>query len=231
MIKILTVLLSVFVLFLFGCGSSNDTEIADAADTNTYNYSDDYADAYNRSDDGQSHAFVRGIIDGNLYTNEYLGLTFTKPDHWVFGSDEDLANAMGIASEFMSAAGMELTEDMLNAQSVAELLVANTGTGSSVNVTVENLAQTVRDMTMTESQFLDITRQHLEGIMPEYMAEIVGSVEIGGNVFEGMRAVIGQTGMVQYIYVRRIDGFMMQIIISGSAADDEFNEILTWFSN
>ena len=33
----------------------------------------------------------RGTIDGDVYTNEYLGFKFTKPESWVYSTDEEIA--------------------------------------------------------------------------------------------------------------------------------------------
>ena len=38
----------------------------------------------------------RGKIEESVYTNEYLGFKFTKPESWVFSTDEEIAEAVGL---------------------------------------------------------------------------------------------------------------------------------------
>lgn len=43
--------------------------------------------------------FSRGVVDGDTYTSEFLGLTFTKPSNWKFLSDEEIKTAFNLSSQ------------------------------------------------------------------------------------------------------------------------------------
>ncbi len=43
--------------------------------------------------------YSRGTVDGNVFTSTFSGLTFTKPDDWVYYTDEEIADATGTALE------------------------------------------------------------------------------------------------------------------------------------
>ena len=47
-------------------------------------------------DSKKSPELSRGIIEGDIYTSEYLDLTFTKPESWVYSTDEEIAAAMNL---------------------------------------------------------------------------------------------------------------------------------------
>lgn len=63
--------------------------------------------------------FVRGSWEGNVYTNDSIGLAVTVPESWAVASDEDLAVMMGIAIE-QSNSQMQISEEILKAQACYE---------------------------------------------------------------------------------------------------------------
>ena len=52
-----------------------------------------------------------GTWDGNIYTNEYLGLRFIMPGDWFIATDDEIADAMEFGAYYLDIAGGELPDD------------------------------------------------------------------------------------------------------------------------
>ena len=84
-----------------------------------------------------------GAVDGEYYSNPMLGLRFRIPEGWtVFGQAENLENNGFVADG-------TLIDQIAAAPMVMLMLCSNESSGSSVNITVENIPEG-----MTEEEYI-----------------------------------------------------------------------------
>ena len=114
-----------------------------------------------------------GSWDGNLYTNEFLGLTYEKPEDWTRHSDEQIKEIMDIGLELTDAS--EISKKLAEITSVTYMMTSSTvGTNFILmsekqisDVSVEDYAEALKrglaDQTIVNYQLSDIKNETIDG--------------------------------------------------------------------
>lgn len=91
---------------------------------------------------GQEEKFVpaRGTTENGVYSNTAFGISFSGDENWYYYSDEEVAASMGISAEDIPSADDE--KALAEAGIIYDMYCADTSTGTTVNITFENLAAT-----------------------------------------------------------------------------------------
>lgn len=157
----------------------------------------------------------RGVIEGDVYKSEFIGIEFTKPESWIYSTDEEIAEALNMGADFLVED--KFKEAIENSDSVYDMMVKDSITGTNINVGVENLARTL-STNATEKQYLDALKSQLsevssmEVIFPEeYDSAKLGDTEFTRAICEAK--VMGVT-MTQAHYVRKVDGYMCYVVVT-----------------
>lgn len=109
-----------------------------------------------------------GVIAGNTYYNEALGIYMTLPDNWRFLSDVDLASQMGYDSKYASREGLAT---LLSQNSAAcGMYAVASDTASNANLMVQDLGIY---RSLDEATYLDLAKDSLTGAL-----ESVGYTDI-----------------------------------------------------
>ncbi len=103
---------------------------------------------------------TRGTINGNVYQSDFTGITFTKPDHWRYFTDEEIAEAVNIGKEVLDVNAFENT--VLEYSSVYDMVVINEKTGQNLIVGYENLSLTV-GKSISEGEYYEYLKESLIG--------------------------------------------------------------------
>lgn len=157
----------------------------------------------------------RGTVAGDVYTSEYLGLSFTKPESWVYSTDEEIAAAMNLGVD------MFLSENFKNAlennPSIYDMMVVDTITRSSINVGFENLSKTFAS-NITVEQYVEALKTQLGSIsaMQVTFPETLATVKLGATEFTKVDCTVTVQGvsMKQVYYLNKADNFMRFIIVT-----------------
>ena len=177
---------------------------------------------------------VRGSWKGNIYTNEYGGFTFNMPSDWLYGSDEEIANVMKISSDLMAEAGARISSEMMKQTTVVDMAARNIHTGSNISITYENLSMQIGGSQISETTYLEILKLQLTSLNPERMSytfEDAKDATISGETYKVMvcsAEYAGSGKMEQYVYVRKIDAYLLQITVTVNDGDSH-NEIMSCF--
>lgn len=174
-------------------------------------------------DENKKVELSRGIIDGDVYKSEYLGLEFTKPSSWVYSTDEEIAASMNLSADML---GDKFKEAVENNPSVYDMMVVDSLTRTNVNITYENLAKSM-STNITEEQYLEAVKQQFAGItgMTVKFTDGIEKVKLGDNEYTKVTAKTTASGitMTQVYYVRKIDKYMSIVvatIVSGYTVTD-----------
>jgi len=174
-----------------------------------------------------------GEWDGNVYTNEQLGLTFTMPEGWESLSIAELAQQSGVGSDMFDGISEDEIEEGLN----LIIMNATSPTGSMVNITIERVAGRV-----TAANYMEAGIEALEAELGTPISHISGDARIGGNnwrqygyeldigVLMGMEP--GELGMyMNGRFLVNVDGgFARLISITQVDGSETIDEIIGMFS-
>ena len=159
----------------------------------------------------------RGTIDGDVYTNEVLGFTFTKPASWIFSTDEEIAALVNISVE--SILGENFKNALENNPTVYDMMVVDSLTGSNINLGYENLAKSMAT-NITIEQYIEVIKNQFESIpgMTVTFPETHDSVKLGDGQFTRVVCTTQMQGvpatMTQLIYLQKIEGYMASLIVT-----------------
>lgn len=207
---------------LICCTSCNMGNIADAvSDAVSEGVSEGMEDINEAVSEGVSNVaeevnkeITRGTIDGNVYHSDYSGITFTKPDEWVYSSDEQIAEIMNVGKEVLDTNSFQ---DMaLEMSSVYDMAVTDNATGTNMSIFYENLALS-NSSDITESEYSDVMMEQLT-LQTAMTSEVIDqtTVTISGNEYLRVTCNVDYSGiaMTQVYYLRKIDSFMNGIIVT-----------------
>ena len=150
--------------------------------------------------------YERGVIEGQTYTNESLGVTIEVPSEWTFLTDEQLQELSGVAKEQFD--NEEMTQAMDQVGSLMDMYAANPATGDNVSLTVEK--KTVL------SQLLDG-----KGYIKTAQTSLQSTLEASG--FEN---VVLKEGTVE-----TANGELPCLYVSSTFNGNDVNQILAVYSN
>ncbi|MBR5515183.1 MAG: hypothetical protein IKU52_03155 [Clostridia bacterium] len=167
---------------------------------------------------------TRGVIEGNVYTNDYSDLTFTATDGWSYSTDEDLAAVMNIGKEQFAA--NDISKNLAELGTVYDMMVNHTDTGSNFMVMYENMDVTNLGRDADENKYLDILKENLSkqsGISYELMNQ--DTVTFGENDYlkASFSVTVDTVEISQVYYLRSIDNVMCCMIatpVNGVVIED-----------
>lgn len=152
-----------------------------------------------------------GTIDGNVYTSDYLGITFNAPDGWKYATDEELAAMVDAALDITDYNSL-----LYELQVVYDMMAVDPLTNSNVIINFENLSVTGNE-NMTVDEYVEITKNSLNAV--EVFTYTFGGEEkitFGGKEYTKVSAVCEYNGVVmkQVYYVTKIDNYIAYIIVT-----------------
>lgn len=171
--------------------------------------------------------FTRGTITDAVYTSTYSQLNFSAPSTWVYSSDEEIAELMDITAAQLSES-VKFNEEVLEKATIYDMIVRNPLTGSNIIIMYENLAVQFGGIRYTENQYLESAKQMLSQTQ-NYVYSDIYEQSVSGQKYKVLRAELADMGITQYFYVRKIDKYILGIVVSVFEGDD-IDTILECFS-
>ena len=164
----------------------------------------------------EEQIYVRGEWVDQVYTNDYLGFSFTLPEGWVSASDEELYSMLDTATEEALSEDMKEQYDKAveNATSFYDFAVFNLLTGESIMLTIEDLSKTVGAILLTEDLYMDALEANLsnvEGIDYEIMGREDSRLKFGQFRVLNMNI---QDVMTQKYYVLKDGKYMISFVFA-----------------
>ena len=124
--KVFCIILSMLMLLsLFGCTGNTDPEDIRGEVSGT-----------TEGNQEEKPEFSLGDTTGSTYTNNFLGISCTLPEGWVFYTDEQMKELNNLVGDYMDE---EVAEQLKNATIIYDIIAQNTTDGSSINVAMEKL--------------------------------------------------------------------------------------------
>lgn len=165
---------------------------------------------------------VRGGWSGDVYTSEYLSLSFTLPAGWHAHSDAEIAAAMGMAANLLGDAGAYLPADL---DVFTDMTASNPATGANVQILFERLPFAV-----SIDEYIEISQEGIEFIGGVFEA-IPGTTRIGNYDWRTFATELDFGGFIVYgrQFVDIQDGYVRSIIISYMEGTETPEEILPMF--
>lgn len=157
----------------------------------------------------------RGKIEESVYTNEYLGFKFTKPESWVYSTDEEIAEAVNLSVDLLLGENFEDT--LANNTTVYDMMVIDTLTRTNINVGYENLSKSFSS-NITINQYIEALKSQFANIsgMTVTFPDTYETVKLGDVEFARIVCTtkIQATSMKQVYYLHKEGTYMCNVIVT-----------------
>ena len=156
------------MLSLAACAGDNETDTdADTTaavvneETDASENSSDTEAETEEKEDNSSKKITRGTIDGDVYTNDFMNFTFTKPADWRYLSDEEIAQTVNVGSEVLDLNSLE--EALSSTASIYDMCAVNATGTENVMLCYENTMLTAFRQ-LTADEYIEAVKQQLSSV-------------------------------------------------------------------
>ena len=157
----------------------------------------------------------RGSIDGDAYMSEYLGLEFTKPAHWRYYSDEEIASIMNIAADNLLED--KFKEALEKNPAIYDMMAVDDSTGTNISVSYENLLRTL-SLGITVEEYVEAMKEQFTEVttMQVTFPDELEKVKLGEVEFTRCVCTTKTQGitMIQAYYFRKSGGYMTIVLVT-----------------
>ena len=241
--------LFVFVAFIFACFFATAQDTGEALDEKTATVeeaveeadaslndktvaeenapSDEKAvDGGKKASDNAAPEFSTGEWNGNLYTNDFIGMKYELPQGWEKYGDEEIAAIMNLGKEFLNDNQKKYAE-LAKLTTVYHILTNNPLTSDTVCL-------------VTEKTFLGISanlyaknlKHELEAVKSlKYEVDEISTREIAGKKFTALKTRVStpMSSITQVYYCYRLGKYMVCIIATSKSGDEGIDAMLKAF--
>lgn len=135
-----------------------------------------------------------GTIDGNIYKSEFTGITFTKPDHWRYLTEEEIEEEINYGINSVDANIFGKTAAYYS--TIVDMRVVNNTNGTCVTIGYENLSQSL-GKSVSEEEYLVAVKESLA---------LLGDVHIGEDEY----VKISNESYLKASFLTRVDGIQVE---------------------
>lgn len=228
--KVISLLLALaMVMSLAACGSGDSGENTTAATTAATEATTEATTQATEAEIDSSE--VIGSVEGNTYTNEFLGLTCTLDDSWTILSVEELAELNGAVAELTT--DEDLAELLSESGTVQDFYAMAQEGLYTLNITVEDLGL-LYGITMSEDDYIGQSGDALvSGLESIGMTDVVVTptpVTVAGEEHAGMTISASYMGVNAYETIACVKvGNYMATICAASYVEDLTADFISLF--
>ena len=169
--------------------------------------------------------FSMGSWNGNVYTNDFLGLKFTLPEGWTRYSDEQIAAAMNLSNEKLN--DQKSLVELAKLTVVNYMFVNNPTTGETIVVTTEKA-----HLDVTTEFYLDNIKTQLEALTSvSYKVSGITKETIADREYHVLTAALTSSGktVIQKYYCCRLDKHFLSIMVVSPKGKKAAGELIKAF--
>ncbi len=179
----------------------------------------------------EEEEFSLGSATGSVYKSDFLGLTFTAPEGWVFSTDEEIRELNQITEEYY---GEELAEQLKEANIVYDMNASDPTNGSSANINLEKFSA------------LQIATMDIKATMEAQKSALISTYEnmgftntvveykkvtVDGKSFDGMQLTSEISGVAFYATIFSFKkGNYLATVTVGCLQTDTIADLLDCFT-
>ena len=182
-----------------------------------------------------SKKFERGVVEGQIYTSQFLGLTCTAPAEFTYLSDEEIAQLNHLAAEAVDDEELakQMRESLENGNQVQDMYLMTDDSLQTVNVMLVKVSAKGATVDMTA-----FTKMGMEQIISGYESADMTDVEASretvtfmGQQYEGICATAAyHDAPVATVQVcMQVDNYVCVITFT-SYVEDRTSEMMDFFS-
>jgi len=180
--------------------------------TNIMNRDTENIDNKNAGKGTQTDENSMGVWNDKVYTNDLIGLKFNLPTGWTISTDEEIE---------------QLNSQLEGQKGNYYMCAIHQITGNNINIYGEEVEEE-----MTEDKYINQLKEELTKINElNYTIGEESKQEVAGKEYETLESSISMYGVEisQKYYVKKINNYIISIIVTSTEGEDKINEIVKNF--
>ena len=170
--------------------------------------------------------FSIGEWNGNVYTNDFLGISYKLPDGWTKLSDEEIAAVMHLGIEMLND-NQKALADLAKLTVVYYMLAKSPATGENISVFTEKVPVDVTAIYYLENLKAQLpTITAINYTIGEFTKETVGGREY--DVLTATAEASGRT-LTQKYYCYKLGKYFLSIIASSMNGEKAVDNLIKAF--
>ena len=184
-------------------------------------------DADDVNQDVESGAIPLGVVENNVYRNDYFGIRCDLSEHWAFYTEEEILELNGVASKDSGI-------DWSNAPIIYDMCASHQTNYSTININMEKLstltAATLDIKSYLEPQFESIksglTNMGYTGVTVEY-----AKITVDGRQLDGVKVhgVIQGLDFYEVVFCYQKGNYLVNATV-GTLQTDTTADVLNTFT-
>lgn len=191
----------------------NDEDL-DEEDLNDEDLDDEDFDEEDLND-SETVTAERGIMEGNVYTNESMGIQATFPEGCVMYSDEEIAQVVGSGSEIMEEVYDSDSLENSIAGTIYDVIAVTADQSANIQIVIED-TQATMGMSLKAATYAQAMVNTLKTTYESAGITIgeptVTEENLGGLDFEVVSLSVN--GMTQEYYVHQVGNYMLLFTVT-----------------
>ncbi|HEX3022553.1 MAG TPA: hypothetical protein VHP81_09195, partial [Lachnospiraceae bacterium] len=162
-----------------------------------------------KSDKDSSEVYKKGTVTDTTFESKFLNLKFTLPENFTMVSEEELDSYIQFAADTMYSDEGKTMLDYAKATVVYEIMARN-DIGSNVNIVVEKLRGSNKDLSIDE--YIEVAKKSIASTGMTYTFDESTTKEtLAGNEYTRLNATVEANGasLTQSLYFNKIGDRMM----------------------
>lgn len=165
--------------------------------------------------DSETVTAERGIMEGNVYTNESMGIQATFPEGCVMYSDEEIAQVVGSGSEIMEEVYDSDSLENSIAGTIYDVIAVTADQSANIQIVIED-TQATMGMSLKAATYAQAMVNTLKTTYESAGITIgeptVTEENLGGLDFEVVSLSVN--GMTQEYYVHQVGNYMLLFTVT-----------------
>ena len=182
-----------------------------------------------------SKKFERGVVEGQTYTSQFLGLTCTAPAEYTYLNDQEIAQLNDLTADVVDSEELvkQMRESLENGNQVQDMYLMTADGLQTINVMLIKVS--AKGATVDMAAFADMGKdQVMSGYQSMGMTDMEASretVTFMGQQYEGVCATAAyHDALVTTVQVcMQVDNYVCVITFT-SYVEDRTSEMMDFFS-
>lgn len=171
-----------------------------------------------------------GTYDGNVYKNDFFGMSLTIPEEWTLADEEEIKELTKLGREMIAAEDQSINKilELADLTTIYFLVASNDDPFNPASVVVLaeklNFTQNIRD----EEVYLEVLKESMGTYLPiePHFNKDIYTEPIGDREFYVLEVEtdVGIMSVSQKYYIKIIDNYVLTFITT--FIDDESGEVI-----
>lgn len=182
--------------------------------------------------DEPSDNSVGGVQTDTTYTNSALGISFTLPAGWRFGTQEEIAAAMDLGADMIMDDPEAFKEAIKEQPNFTDVMATEAAGASNFNISYSDLSQDALGSLISAEAYASAVESQYKNMEAFKDADIsVGSHTLAGETYVTISIdATGSVGLYLRQYLKKLGSDYLTVITITAASMEKVDEIAAMFT-